>query len=54
MDIFYPIQWFANLVTYDWLNLGTESYLGSAINFFILDLIKIGILLLIINYVMAM
>lgn len=53
MDIFYPIAWFANLLSYNWLNLAKESYLGSATNFFVYDLIKIGILLLIINYVMA-
>ena len=53
MDIFFFAQWFADLVSYSWMNLGTESYLGSAVNFFIYDLIKIGILLVVINYVMA-
>jgi uncharacterized membrane protein YraQ (UPF0718 family) len=53
MDIFSPIQWFANLISFSWLNLSKESYLGSATNFFIYDIIKIGILLLVINYVMA-
>ena len=53
MDIFFFAQWFADLVSYNWLNLGTESYLGSAVNFFVYDLIKIGILLVVINYVMA-
>ena len=53
MDVFEPVQWFADLVSYGWLNLGKESFLGSAVNFFIYDLIKIGILLLIICYVMA-
>jgi len=53
MDIFYPIQWFANLITVDLLNLVKDSYVESALNFFIYDVIKIGILLLIINYVMA-
>ncbi|MFH1585941.1 MAG: permease [archaeon] len=53
MDIFYPFQLFANLVTYSWLGLGKESYLGSALNFFIYDIIKIGILLLVIGYFMA-
>ena len=53
MDIFLPIQWFADLVSYGWLNLGRESYLGSATDFFIYDLIKIGIMLLLINYLMA-
>jgi len=52
-DIFLPGQWFADAVTYSLLNLGPETYLGSAINFFIYDLIKIGLLLIIINYVMA-
>jgi len=53
MDIFGPIQLFADLVTYDLLKIGKESYLGSATNFFIYDVIKIGILLLVISYVMA-
>lgn len=52
MDIFYPIQLFANLITYDLFKLG-DSYVGSALNFFIYDTIKIGILLVVINYVMA-
>ena len=53
MDIFKPIQLFADLATYGWLNLGQVSYLGSAVNFFIYDTIKIGLLLIVINYVMA-
>lgn len=52
MDIFYPIQLLANLITNDLFKLG-DSYLGSALNFFIYDTIKIGILLVVINYVMA-
>lgn len=53
MDLFYPVQWFANLITIDLLNLVKDSYAESALNFFIYDVIKIGILLLIINYAMA-
>jgi hypothetical protein len=53
MDIFGPIQLFADLVTYNLLKIGQESYLGSAVNFFIYDVIKVGILLLVISYVMA-
>lgn len=53
MDIFSPIQLFADLVTYDLLALIEESYLASAVNFFIYDVVKIGILLLVINHVMA-
>ncbi|MFA5749848.1 MAG: permease [Candidatus Shapirobacteria bacterium] len=53
MDIFYPVQLLANIVTNNWLSLAKESYLGSALNFFIYDTIKIGILLVFINYLMA-
>lgn len=52
MDIFYPVQLFADLITDSLLGLG-DSYLGSALNFFIYDTIKIGLLLIVINYVMA-
>lgn len=53
MNIFTPVQLLADLVTYSWIGLGKESYLGSAVNFFIFDTIKIGLLLVFINYVMA-
>lgn len=52
MDLFYWIQVIADTAT-GWLNLTKDSYLGSAVNFFIYDVIKIGLLLLLINYVMA-
>ncbi|MCX6720377.1 MAG: permease [Candidatus Staskawiczbacteria bacterium] len=54
MDIFYPIQLFSNLVSYSLFKLTEGSYLGSAVNFFIYDTIKIGLLLVVINYIMAM
>jgi len=53
MDIFKPIQFFADLFTYKWLNIIKGSYMGDAVNFFINDLIKIGLLLVVINYFMA-
>jgi len=53
MDIFYPIQLLSNFVTNNWFGLAKDSYLGSALNFFIYDTIKIGILLVFINYLMA-
>lgn len=52
MDIFYPIQIFASAVS-GWMGLTQGSYLGSAVSFFIYDTIKIGLLLVIINFVMA-
>lgn len=53
MDIFHPLQLFADLVTIDLVGLEITSYAGSALNFFIYDSIKIGILLIAINYLMA-
>lgn len=53
MDVFYPVQLVANLITYGWLGISKTTYLGDAVNFFIYDTIKIGLLLIIINYFMA-
>lgn len=53
MDIFFPIQLFADIVTYQWMGILKKSYLGDAVNFFIYDTIKIFLLLIGINYVMA-
>jgi len=54
MDIFTPIQIFADLVTYRWLRIIPHSYWGNTVNFFVYDVIKIGLLLIVINYIMAM
>jgi uncharacterized protein len=53
MDIFYPIQLLANFITYNLLFLQQETHLANAINFFIYDVIKIIILLLLITQVMS-
>lgn len=53
MSIFQPIQQFADLITYNLLKIGEGTYTGNAVNFFIYDLIKIGLLLAVINYIMA-
>lgn len=52
MDIFYPIQQLADILN-DLVGLTKESYFGSAFNFFVYDTIKIGLLLVAINYIMA-
>jgi len=54
MNIFYPIQWLADFVSYNLIGLAKDSFLANSINFFIYDTIKIGLLLLVINYLMAM
>ncbi len=53
MDVFYPIQQFANLITDNILSLQKGNHITSSINFFIYDTIKIVVLLLVINYLMA-
>jgi len=53
MDIFYPIQLLANWFSYQIINLNPESHMGTSVNFFIYDSIKIILMILIINYFMA-
>ncbi|NMB84598.1 permease [Candidatus Roizmanbacteria bacterium] len=53
MDIFRPIQQLADLITYRLFNITPHSYWGDTINFFIYDVVKIGVLLVVINYFMA-
>lgn len=53
MDIFQPIQWFADLATYQWFRITPNSYLGETINFFIYDVIKISALMVVINTIVT-
>lgn len=53
MSIFTPIQQFADLATYQWFGITTQTYLGNAVNFFIYDVIKIGLLMLLINTIVT-
>ncbi len=53
MDVFYPIQLFANWLTYTVFGLVPNTLLAVAINFFIFDTIKIFILLLVIIFVVS-
>ncbi|OPJ63446.1 permease [Clostridium oryzae] len=51
--MFTPIQIFADWLIYNVLEINKESRLGSALDFFVFDTIKIFILLLIIIYVIT-
>lgn len=53
MDIFSPVQLIADTVTYKWLGITPDTYLAGTVNFFVYDVIKIGLLLVFINYIMA-
>lgn len=53
MSIFDPIQAFVDVITYNWLGFDHHSFIGESLNYFIFDVIKIGLLLVLINYLMA-
>lgn len=50
MDVFKPIELFSNLIVYNVLKIKQHSHLGDSLQFFIYDVIKIFILLLIISF----
>ncbi len=54
MDIFYPVQLFADWVSYTIFSLAKNSIFGGAVNFFIFDSIKIFLLLSVIIFVVSM
>lgn len=53
MDIFLPLENFSNWLTFGVLEMGESSRIAQSINFFIYDTAKILILLVIVNYLMA-
>ena len=53
MDIFLPIQWFADWLVYLVFNIAKGTPLGNSINFFVYDTIKILILLAIIIFIVS-
>lgn len=53
MSIFAPIQQFADTATYQWLGITAHTYPADAVNFFIYDMIKIGLLMVLINYIVT-
>lgn len=53
MSIFYPINLFANWLTYSIFSLDKTTHLGESINFFIFDTIKILILVSVIIFIVS-
>ncbi|MFA5961673.1 MAG: permease [Parcubacteria group bacterium] len=53
MDLFYPVQLFANWLTYSALAIEPGTLLASAVNFFIFDTIKILLLLVVIIFTVS-
>jgi len=54
MDIFYPIQLFADWMTYSVFGIIPKTLLASAVNFFIFDTIKILLLLIVIIFTVSL
>ncbi|KKR19878.1 MAG: Permease family protein [Candidatus Moranbacteria bacterium GW2011_GWA2_39_41] len=54
MSIFYPIQLFADWLTYSVFGIIRETLLASAVNFFIFDTIKIILLLFVIIFAVSL
>lgn len=53
MNIFFPIELFADWLTFNIFGLAEHTRFSEVVNFFIYDTIKIGLLLLVVNYIMA-
>ncbi len=45
VDVFYPFQWIADKLTYDFFNVTKETHLAGSVNFIIYDVLKIFFLL---------
>lgn len=54
MSLFYPIQLFADWLTYDVFGIDSRTLLADAVNFFIYDVIKIFILLTVIVFIISL
>lgn len=54
MDIFYPLQKLADLLVYNVFNLTQETLVAEALNFFVYDILKIFILLIIVTHLMSL
>lgn len=53
MDVFAPLQWLSDWLVYGVFSVEKGTKLGESLNFFLYDSLKIVIMLLVINYLMA-
>ncbi len=53
VDIFYPLQWIADKVTYEILRIGPDTHLGASVDFIIYEVMKILILLVAMIFVVS-
>ncbi|PAV13023.1 hypothetical protein ASJ81_18950 [Methanosarcina spelaei] len=53
VDIFYPLQWIADKLTYEVFGIAPDTHLGASVNFIIYDVMKIFILLAFMIFVVS-
>lgn len=53
MNLFYPLEYFSNWLTYKVFLLPKDSLFGNALDFFILDILKIFILLFVLIFIVS-
>ncbi|TDB37895.1 MAG: permease [Actinobacteria bacterium] len=53
MDVFAPLQWLADWITYDLVGLSPEGKAGPALDFFLYDVPKVLLLLAVVIFVVA-
>lgn len=53
VDIFYPLQWIADKLTYELLGIAPDTRLAASVNFVIYDVMKIFVLLAVMIFVVS-
>jgi uncharacterized membrane protein YraQ (UPF0718 family) len=53
VDVFYPLQWIADKLTYEVFGIGPDTRLGASVNFVIYDVMKIFTLLAFMIFVVS-
>jgi uncharacterized protein len=53
VDIFYPLQWIADKLTYEVFGIAPDTRLASSVNFVIFDVMKIFVLLAVMIFVVS-
>src|SRR5665647_1567 len=53
VDVFYPLQWIADKLTYEVFGIAPDTRLGASVNFVIYDVMKIFILLALMIFVVS-
>ncbi|MDY0130013.1 MAG: permease [Methanosarcina vacuolata] len=53
VDIFYPLQWIADKLTYEVFKIAPDTHLAASVNFIIYDVLKIFLLLAVMIFVVS-